>query len=517
MKFSAHAFAIFNLILVPVSIAQILLGREPTLVPFSDVTESVGIYQPISEQFGGATVVDLDSDGHYDLILTYHNKSPMRVYFGSHHGNFSLSPFSLSSDIHGVAVAPRTAHSADKIIAVSVGGGRGFNPRPPFMYLVRNSRSIISISQKFGFGRKSTRGRVPLFMDMSLRRSKQNRNNQGGPDLLFINLVGNQGKFRHFAYQNVQGQYLFRDVPGLGGENEERAIVTDVNNDGVMELVHFSVFKIFKLVAPFTFRDATTELWSGWRYWKRSVSAVVEFDFNNDGWMDLYFARSNSRILTPRGPPQVLEVSDVLLRNDRGVFRDVSRAARIPKRTNSMGVTAEDFDNNGFVDVLITTFDGPDVLLLNKGNGQFMSTNPRTPKPPSRRGMNVMAVDYDRDGRVDYIVGQGWRKEYLGNFRLMRNKMILTKYTNYLHVKVGNEKANACTPLNAIVTVFVPSGERLVRRVGGRGAAAGGLSYIDTVHFGLGVVRRVRMVSVKWSTGTVQQKRWVRANQLITF
>lgn len=402
-------------------------------------------------------------------------------------------------------------------MAVAVGGGRGLHPRPPFIYLMRPDRSITDVSHMFGFGRKPTRGRVPLFLDMSLRRREMNRANHGGPDLLFINLVGNGGAFRHFAFQNVQGSYLLRDVPGLAQENEERAIVTDVDNDGVMELVHFSVFKIFKLVAPFTFREVTTEVWPGWRYWKRSVSAVVELDFNNDGWMDLYIARANSHIVTPRGPPFVLEYSDVLLRNDRGTFKDVSKEAGVPRRINSMGVTAEDFDNNGYVDVLITTFEGPDVLLLNKGDGRFTSVNPATPKPPSTRGTNVMAVDFDLDGRVDYIVGHGWRKAYFGNFRLMQNHMRLTERTNYLLVRVGPEKTRACTSLNAVVTVFIRGGQKLVRRVGGRGAAAGGLSYIDTVHFGLGNVKRVERVIVRYSTGTFQQKQKVGANQIIKF
>lgn len=441
----------------------------------------------------------------------------MRIYFGTANASFTLSSFSLLSDIHGVAVAPRTARSLDKIIAVSVGGGRGSHPRPPFMFLVRPNRSISSITYELGFGQEATRGRVPIFLDMSMQARRERQANQGGPDVLFINLLGTGRAFRQFAYRNEHGNFSLHAVPGLSKENEERAILTDVNNDGVMEVVHFSVFKIFKLVAPFTFKDVTRIVWPGWRDLQRSVSAVVELDYDNDGWMDLYIARSNSNIVTPRGPPYVPEYSDVLLRNKRGVYVEVSQSAGLPRRTNSMGVTAEDFDNNGFVDILITMFKGPDVLLLNRGDGTFESLDPRTSKPESARGMNVMAVDYDLDGRVDFITGQGWRKAYRGKFYLMRNVMRQTTYNNYLLVRVGNDATKASTALNAVVIVVLPGRQRVMRRVGGRGAQAGGLSLIDTVHFGLGPAKRVSAVVVKWPTGSAQVKRGIGANRMISF
>lgn len=335
--------------------------------------------------------------------------------------------------------------------------------------------------------------------------------------MLFVNLLGSNVALKHFAYQNVQGNYSLRDVPGLARVNEERAIVTDVDGDGVMELVHFSVFKVFKLIAPFSFRDVTRAVWPGMRDFRRSVSAVVELDFNNDGRMDLYIARARSALVTPRGPPSVPEHADVLLMNVGGSYVDVSRRAGIPTETDSMGVTAEDFDNDGYVDVLVTTFEGPDVLLMNNGDRTFRSVDPGTNKPNSTRGANVMAMDYDLDGRMDYIVGHGLRKQFFGIYHLMKNTMPLTGASNYLLVRVGNEMTLASTSLNAVVTAFLPGGQRLVRRVGGRGAQSGGLSYIDTVHFGLGRVTRVRRVIVRWTTGALQGKRGVSANQKITF
>lgn len=483
---------------------------------FVDVTSSSGIVQRSeNEQFGGPTVADIDGDGNYDLILTYHTF--MRIYYGTNAGTFVRSSFFLRTDIHGVAVAQRSARSKEKIMAVATGGGRGTNLRPPFIFLTMDGRSFEDITTDFGFGSAVTRGRVPIFMDMSMQSRRDRRRNRGGPDLLFINLLGNNPNLVHFAYQNIRGNYSLRAVPGFERENEERGIVTDIDNDRKMEVIHYSVFRVFRLIAPFQFADVTSTVAPGLRFLRRSISAVVELDFNNDGFMDLYLARADSSLVTPRGPPSVPDVGDVLLMNNNGVYEDVSIAQNVPQETDSMGVSAEDFNNDGFVDLIITTFGGPDFLLINQGGTGFVRQDlPEVPRPDNGRGHNVLAFDYDQDGRVDFMVAQAFRKAFLGQYHLLRNTMTLTGETNYLHVRVGNEKTRACTSLNAVVTVQV-RGQTMVRRVGGRGAQSGGLSYIDTVHFGLGRFTTVRRVSVRWSTGAFQAMRAVAANQRVDF
>lgn len=500
----------------PVADADLNLPLPKSPIPFLDVTNAVGIFQPQSEQFGGPTIADIDGDGFYDLILTYHNKDPMRIYYGSPSGIFVRANFSLRSDIHGVSIALRTARSMEKLMTISVGGGLGTNLRAPFVYLFKPDRSIVEITNEFGLGQEKTRGRVALFMDMTLDTRSGKRMNGGGPDVLFINLLGNGMDLKHFAYQNVEGNYSLKDVPDLAPVNEERAIVTDCDGDGVMEVVHFSVFKIFKLIAPFRFRDVTKTLLPNLRNVMRTVSAVVELDFNNDGRMDLYVARANSNLVTPRGPPMVIDFTDVLLMNQGGFYVDVTEKAGLPRMTNSMGVSAGDFDNDGNVDVIVTTFDGTDFILLNQGDGTFLTVDPGTTKASSTRGSNVVAVDYDLDGRVDYIVGQAWRKQFFGNYRLMRNLRPVSSDGHYLLVRVGNAITQEVTSLNAMVTVFI-GGKKLTRRVGGRGAQSGGQSYFDTVHFGLGTVARVPRVRVRWTTGAQIEMSDVAADQVLSF
>lgn len=444
----------------------------------------------------------------------------MRIYFGTPEGKFVPSLFNLRSDIHGVAVAPRTASSPDRIVAISVGGGLGVNLRVPFMFLASPNRTFLDISHTLGLGEVPTRGRVPLFLNLASPSSGASNQNGGGPDILFINLLGNAQHLSQFAYENIHGYFQLRSVPGFSYANEERAIVTDIDNDGVMEVVQFSSLAIFRVEAPFQFKDVTRDVYPGFdeRDLRRSISAIVELDFNNDGYWDLYIARAKPTLITPRGPPSSPDWDDVLLMNEDGVkYKDVTEAAGIPRGSDSMGVSTGDFNNDGWMDIIIATYEGADMVLINKGDGTFNVTDPKTYKPSTTRGSSMLGVDYDLDGRMDYITGHGWKKSYLGNFRVMKNAMSMGSGTHYLLVRVGNEETGACTALNAVVRVVTAEGRLMVRRVGGNGAQAGGLSFLDTVHFGIGSETIVTSVEVAWTSGMRQLKREVHADEMVSF
>lgn len=468
--------------------------------------------------FGGPTVGDLDNDGNTDIILTFHNKSPVRIFHGTGANTFKMSSFSFLSDVHGISIGPRSARTRERLITISVGGGNGMNLRPPFVFIERPNRSVRGVTNEIGVGMEETRGRVAVFMDMSLRGNTANRRNGGGPDILFINLLGGRsGGLKHLAYQNMRGKYLFKRPLGIENVNEERAIVTDIDGDGIMEVVHFSVLRFFKLVSPFKFRDITRTVAPGLGNLQRTVAAVVELDFDNDGDMDLYIARANSNLVTPRGPPFVDMFDDILLLNQGGRYVRAPKSAGALTGTNSMGVSAGDFNNDGWTDLVVTTFTGYDLLLVNRRGKKFEPRECKeVTKPSSTRGHNVMAVDYNNDGRVDFILGQGWRKQFLGRYRLMKNVMRRVASKRYLLVRVGNEPTRACASINAIVTVEA-GGMKMIRRVGGRGAGLGGQSYIETVHFGLASKTIADKVIVKWTSGYTQTLRNVMSNTKVSF
>ena len=101
------------------------------------------------------------------------------------------------------------------------------------------------------------------------------------------------------------------------------------------------------------------------------------FDFDNDGWKDIFIANGHvySQIagrklhLTYRQPK-------VLYRNlGNGRFEDVSAKAGAAIRAENLGrgCAFGDFDNDGDVDVIVNNLDGPPTLLRNDGGNRHNS------------------------------------------------------------------------------------------------------------------------------------------------
>lgn len=475
-----------------------------------------------SLKFGGPCVADLNGDGRYDVILNYHNRNRTRIFLARGGG----LPFQLFSDpntgvpfrtrvldTHGVGVGPVSVRTRDRLVSFSVGGGSGGMPRSAEIYRMAVDGGFTDVTNALGFGQLRSRPRNTVFLDLQMKSNRLRRRDGGGPDVLFTNFLSAQGNQTQFAYRNINGEYELMDMLGdFARQRRGRVTVTDLEDDGRMEVISIQQMRVYRLVAPFTFDDVTASVLPGLSFPLGTVNAVVELDFDNDGDYDLYVARP------VRGSGVDRFSSDLLLRNDGGVFVDVSAAAGIPEDTNSMGVTAGDFNNDGWVDLLVAFRREPDIVLLNNGDGTFERIDGLIPKVEGDIGNNALAVDYDMDGRVDAFVGQGGvRPPDIGPYLLMRNVMPLGADTNFLHVTVHNDPTGAATSMHAVVTVFMPRRRRQVRRIGGRGAQDAEGSYLDTVHFGLGSLQTVGLVRVRWTSRIVRRERSVAAGAHIVF
>ncbi|MGA8938285.1 MAG: CRTAC1 family protein [Acidobacteriaceae bacterium] len=124
------------------------------------------------------------------------------------------------------------------------------------------------------------------------------------------------------------------------------------------------------------------------------------FDFDNDGWMDI-FVLSGTRL---NGPPP--GTTNRLYKNNRdGTFQDVTRQAGLEAVGWANSVSVGDYNNDGYEDLFCTYF-GQNRLYKNLGNGTFKDVTKEAGLLNSepRWGAGSTFVDYNRDGHLDLFV-----------------------------------------------------------------------------------------------------------------
>jgi hypothetical protein len=135
---------------------------------------------------------------------------------------------------------------------------------------------------------------------------------------------------------------------------------------------------------------------------------VAIFDFDGDGWMDLFFV-NGAKLQDPMPPGAAPDKRDPaywnrLYRNNRdGTFTDVTEHSGLRGAGYSMGVAAGDYDNDGHVDLFVTGY-GHNTLYHNNGDGTFTDVTAKAGVGGSGWSTSAGFVDYDRDGLLDLAV-----------------------------------------------------------------------------------------------------------------
>ena len=129
---------------------------------------------------------------------------------------------------------------------------------------------------------------------------------------------------------------------------------------------------------------------------------VCVFDYDNDGWLDIFIANGWGLKDFPKGQ----EPRSRLYRNNRdGTFTDVTEKAGLVQHGWGQGVCAGDYDNDGNLDLFVTSF-GHNALFHNNGDGTFTDVTQECGLYGSepRWGSGAAFVDYNRDGHLDLFV-----------------------------------------------------------------------------------------------------------------
>jgi hypothetical protein len=225
--------------------------------------------------------------------------------------------------------------------------------------------------------------------------------------------------------QNKDGS--FTDVTEAAGlskvENGDYGMgvaIGDYDNDGYPDIFVTNYGKniLYHNNGNGTFTDVTAKAGVEGGGWSESAGFL---DYDNDGYLDLFVTRymewdpahnkeCGGSYHTYCPPAEFPKTTNLLYHNNHdGTFTDVSKASGIAKPARSLGVAFNDYDGDGFTDILVSNDALQQFLFHNNKDGTFSEvaldagvgfTDSGSPVS----GMGVDFRDYDNDGRPDIVI-----------------------------------------------------------------------------------------------------------------
>ncbi|HSB14427.1 MAG TPA: CRTAC1 family protein [Bryobacteraceae bacterium] len=331
---------------------------------------------------------------------------------------------------------------------------QNYGALPNTLYRNNGDGTFSDVSSETGIGEHPGKGMGAAiadydgdgFMDIFVA-------NDTYPNFLFHNLKGK--KFEEVALEGgVAYSQAGHPLSGMGAD------FRDVDNDGRADIWHTSVenesFPLYQNRGGGQFVDKTIPgLLAGTRHMSGWSNGV--FDFDNDGWKDLFVARGN--VLD-----NIAQFSDRTYGEQNTVFRNLA-------------------------------------------NGKFedASSNAGTDLQKAAPHRGAAFGDIDNDGRVDAIVTVlNDKAKYFHNISRNSNHWILLKFTG--------RKSNRMA-LGAQIRITADDGLKQYNEV--TTAVGYACSSDSRVHFGLGASKSIREIEIRWPSGIRQTLTNVAADQIL--
>lgn len=403
---------------------------------FDDVTEEAGINDPFMSF--GAAWGDYDSDGNLDLYVANYGFPLGPLEYMTHpnslfrnKGDGTFERISGEAGITGIANCPNLKEP--KILGGELKGA----------------------SYKLGMEPKK-RSYQPVWFDYD---------NDGDSDIFIATDTGTSplyknsgnGKFEEVTHKAG----LCREASGMG------VTIGDFNNDGWFDIYVTNTGANFLWVNQGDGRFLELAAQSGVANLVGLGWGVGAYDFNNDGWLDLYMVN--------------------------GVVGD-------------KGMTLEEIKQSG---LLGETTSLADFLYINKGDGTFEDRTLEYGLPKKEDLSEAAAfADYDRNGFVDFYQ-QGSQLFPDQNSALWKNS---GNRNRYLAVDLRGIASNR-DGLGAKITLEAGGITQVRQVVSGSGFLSGSEL---TAYFGLRNYRKADYLKVFWPSGTVSEFRNVPTNKRIT-
>lgn len=135
-------------------------------------------------------------------------------------------------------------------------------------------------------------------------------------------------------------------------------------------------------------------------------SGAMFFDYDGDGWLDLYFVNGTwmKGVSDNIGRKLKGKLSNHLYRNNGdGTFTDVTKKAGVGDKGFGFGCSAADFDGDGDLDLYVLNY-GANVFYRNNGDGTFSDISAKSGLDDEKWGLSAPWFDYDGDGDLDVYV-----------------------------------------------------------------------------------------------------------------
>jgi hypothetical protein len=357
---------------------------------FQDVSEEAGLTGMPQNRYGmGAAVGDYDNDGFQDLYLTnygdntlYHNNgdgtfTDVTAKAGVAGGGWSESAGFFDADNDGHLDLFVTRYMVWTFEMNRFCGSPGqraychpdiFDAITNILYHNNGDGTFTDISADAGIS-EGGKGLGVSFADY---------NDDGYMDVYVAN-----DAVQSFLYEN-NGDGTFTELGlllGVGFNEDGQAFsgmgvdFADYDNDGRPDIMVTDLgnqrYRVFRQGADGVFQDVThasgvgaiTLLFSGW--------SLRFFDYDNDGWKDVFVAQSHVMDnIQDVAPNLKYELPPLLLRNESGQFVRVEEGEVFEKDRVGRGAAFGDLDKDGDIDVVINNLDSHALVLRNDGGNR---------------------------------------------------------------------------------------------------------------------------------------------------
>lgn len=526
------------------NVAYMQLGRYPRDVPgqwlipeklfesdakfpeFPEVAMFAGL--DVTGRSGGVLMQDFDGDGLLDLMISSSGPlDQLRFFHNNGDGTFTerTREAGLTGEVGGLnLVATDYNNDGHPDVLVLRGGWWGKYGKYP-MSLLRNNGNGTFDDVTFDAGLLSLRPtQTAAWADydndgwLDLFVGHESSPDDPNPSQLFHN--NRDGTFTEV------GQSL-----GLAEMGYVKGVAWgDFNNDGRPDLyisVNGGKNHLLRNDGP---EDPAHPDATRWKFTDVARQAGVDkqrnsfatwfFDYDNDGWPDIFVAGYSMRSKEDVGAfelglPNAAELPRLYRNNHDGTFTDVTEKVHLNRAILAMGSSFGDLDNDGWLDIYLGTGEPayeallPNRMFRNNQGHEFQDVTTSGGFGHLQKGHAVAFGDLENNGSEDIFEEMGGA--FPGDTyqsALYQNPL---RENGWITLQLEGVKTNR-PAFGARIEITLAGSHRHIYRTVGYGSSFGDSPFAQ--HIGLGRDPTIEEIQVTWPTsGTVQRFRDVQPRE----